>query len=173
MPPNKPLQSGDETRERICEAVRRQPGIHKSALKEELGLGWGTIVYQLQVLCERGVLRTWSRGRHVHVFPANFAPDRLRWLSALYNAPAAAIITRLAAMPGQSVQVLARTIGVSTRVLRRHIAVLRDEGIVRCDEGLRPRYWLTTEPEGVPIDFQHREPPSAGPDAIRFGLYAR
>lgn len=151
-------RDGARTRKRICDAVRRQPGIHKSALTEELGLGWGTISYQLRLLCQQGTLRSWSRGREVRVFPANFPPDRLRWLSALHNAPAAAIITRLADRPGQGVQGLARAMDVSARVLRRHLSMLRDEGIVRRGEGLPARYWLTSDPEGMPATSTEPDP---------------
>lgn len=133
-------RDGAATRDRIIDVVREDPGVHKSELCRRLGLGWGTVSYHVRVLEKERRLRSWSRGREVHVFPARVPDGQMRWLAALREGMGTSIVETLVRMPDARVKELSGSLGVSRKVIQRHLTVLDEAGVVRHDGSHQPRY---------------------------------
>lgn len=66
------LGRGDATRQRILDAIQEQPGLNKLQVQQELGIGWGTTIYNLEVLADQGLVRFVQDRGHVRIFDAAF-----------------------------------------------------------------------------------------------------
>jgi len=131
------------TRQRVLDRIAREPGIHKSALQRDLGLGWGTISYHLEGLRRAGLVKSLTRGRQVRIFPAGVPESQMRWLAALREDVPQGIVGRLAQDPGTGLGELAADLGVSRRLIRRHLTSLAEDGIVAAGPfGVEPGFRL-------------------------------
>ncbi|MHB8632845.1 MAG: ArsR family transcriptional regulator [Thermoplasmatota archaeon] len=137
------MKEGPATRDLVLGLVEREPGIHKSALKRELGLGWGTISYHLEMLRRRGAIKMRAQGRQVGVFPSRVPDGHMPWLAALREAVPQGILTRLAERPEARIDELSEDLGLSRRIVRRHLTDLTAQGLVRGPLGVsRNRFRL-------------------------------
>lgn len=134
---------GDRAREHILRIVSEQPGVHKSALCRSVGLGWGTVSYHLRLLERTRQLQTFNDRRETFVFPAAIPEDRLRSLAAVRKGSGEAIASVLQQKPGSRQHEICQALGLPRKLIRRHLAVLRNEGLVTSQGDRRARYTVT------------------------------
>lgn len=130
--------NGEAARDRIVEAVRREPGIHPSALKDRVNLSWSTVRYHLRILSVAKKIHLVKEDREVRAFPLETPPAHRRWLAALRDDDATRVLGRLLQHPSQSVPQLGDALGLSHKVIRRSLTNLEDSGLVVRRGDLRP-----------------------------------
>lgn len=136
------MRNGEASRQRILDLVTRNPGATKSQICRELNLGWGTVSHHLAVLRRQEVLTSYAVGKEVRVFAAAIGDRQARYLAVLGDGPAAGIVAELRDNPGSRLVDLCEALGVSRKVIRRHLTVLGGEGILVRSGEARPRYAL-------------------------------
>lgn len=133
-------RDGDATRRRLLAIIRDRPGIHKAGLCEESGLAWGTVHYHLRVLERARTVVIDAGRREARIFPDG-TPERHRaWLGALRNPDSPRILGELQDAPGQGVTDLSRRLGLSPKVVRRHLDRMHRRGLVERTDDRRPEY---------------------------------
>lgn len=159
---------GQGTRQRVLERIEKTPGIHKSALQRDLGLGWGTVSYHLEQLRRAGRIKSLVRGRQVRLFPAGIPEAHMRWLSALREDVPQGILGRLAQEPGTGLAALADDLGVSRRLIRRHLTNLAQDGLVAPGAfGVEPGFRV--EDPNMLEGLRRHLPSDAGPKGMPHG----
>ncbi len=129
--------------------MEQQPGIHKSALCRSIELGWGTVSHHLRVLEQTKQIQMVTMAREVHVFPSGVPEQHMRWLATLRQGAGGAIVGALRGHPGAGLKELSEALGASRKVIRRHLTLLDEQGLVRQDGNHRPRYSLTSRIDSV------------------------
>lgn len=149
------------TRDHLLALIEREPGLHKTALCEATGLAWGTVDYHLRLLSRAGRVTMARIGRETRCFPGQLAPPHESLLATLTSGPATRIALALRHMPGQGVGALSEQLGLSAKVVRRHLLRLLDHGLLERAGFHRPRYQL--RPGAEPLLDQaggaFRQPP--------------
>ncbi len=152
------MTRGAPTRQAVLDRITQNPGIHKSALQRELGLGWGTISYHLDVLRRQGHVKTMPQGRQLRVFPMAVPDEHMRWLSALREEVPQGILSSLAEKPGACIEEITADLGLSRRAVRRHLNLLAAQGLVNASQGLaRDRFWID-EGQDLVRNLRERDP---------------
>lgn len=134
------MKRGDETRDRLLEVIQDVPGINKLELCQRTGLGWGTVFRHVKILEERGDLEVLRDGRATQIFPAAVPPEQRRWLTALHDDEAEALLEEIQKRGEGRTQELAGDLGISRKVVRRHLSVLCDAGLLRRSDDYHPRF---------------------------------
>lgn len=135
-------RDGDATRDRIESLVRQEPGLHKSALCRELGLGWGTVGHHLRILRSQGRLHSVREGRELRIYPAGVPADDMRLMVMLRDDTALEILQHLNDQPGGRLTDIARALGLSRKVVRRHLDNLEVEELVQPRGEFQRRYHI-------------------------------
>lgn len=136
-------KSGDAARSLIMKVVAEKPGVHKSELCRQVGLGWGTVSYHLRLLEKTRRLQTVTGTREVRVFPGNVPEARTKALAALQGESGHAVADMLADRPGSRQSDICRALGASRKLIRRHLEALQREGLVTAEGNRRARYLPT------------------------------
>lgn len=157
-------------RERIVDLVARRPGLPVAQLREQLGIGWGTIYHHLVKLGEEGALHTVVVGRRRLLFAASFEEDLhvVKARAHLRGRTAARIAQAIAEHGPVSVTVLAERLGESPRTLYYHVGHLLDHGLVTSSPrmryfGLRAAPLLLALLPGAPSPPAPADGDAAGP----------
>lgn len=144
----RPQMRGQETRAAILTAVEMEPGIHQTALCQNLGIGWGTVTYHIHILQSQGRIRARRDGpRTLRLFPAEAGERMMRWIGALRND--AELIMALHEKPGAGVCELAEMLSRDRKLIRRHLDLMDKDGIIVVAGGRRAKYRLA--PSVVPL----------------------
>lgn len=130
--------AANSSRERLLALIRDRPGLHKSALCHETGLAWGTVDYHLRLLERGNLVSRHSVGRTTRLFPAGLR-ERQSVLATLADHAAARILAAVREAP-QRMGSLSDHLGLSPKVVRRHVARLLHEGLLLRDGDHRPVY---------------------------------
>lgn len=136
-------RTGDFARRMIMKVVEEHPGVHKSELCRQVGLGWGTVSYHLRLLERARRLQTVSGKREVRVFLGNIPQERMKALAALQGEGGQAVAGLLADRPGVRQADICRALGASRKLIRRHLEVLQKEGLITSEGNRRARYLPT------------------------------
>lgn len=140
------------TRQRLLALVAEQPGINKSRLCTRLGVAWGTVAYHVHILASAGLVDVESVGREVNLFPRGLAEGQRRLLKALRDPAAVQVVEALGAVREASLQGLSTQLGLSRKVVRRHLAQLLAAGLVQDKGTRRARYALVASPRPIGND---------------------
>lgn len=137
------MTRGSRTRQAVLDCIVRSPGIHKSELQRQLGLGWGTVSYHLDVLRRDGRVKMMERGRQVALFATDVPDEHMRWLAALRSDVPNGILHHLAQRPQARIEEMVVDLGLPRRIVRRHLRDLAQQGLVSEPQGLlRNRFSL-------------------------------
>lgn len=136
------------TRRELWEHISENPGLSKSELARLAGLGWGTVVYHLDRLSEKGQVEFHEDRGRVRVFPAGLPDQEQRWLSALNDDLSTHIIREIKQEQAARTYRLAASLGTSRKVIRRHLANLEEAGVVRRDARNPMKYRLQPSAKG-------------------------
>ena len=143
MPPSDATsRDGEATRQRLLALIRDSPGVHKSALCDASSLAWGTVDYHLRLLVRAGQVTLARAGRQTKVFPGRLSEERERLLATLAREPTARIAGALKERPDQGLGALVDRLGLSPKVVRRHIVRLLEHGLLERAGRHRPLYRL-------------------------------
>lgn len=123
-------QAAAVKRQEIIDLVRANPGIHKSLICRQLELSWGTATHHVQQLEKQGILRSYTSGRELRLFYFDVPPQQLTWIAQLQNDVKAAIVELLQESPSLGAAELSEALGISAKVIRRHLTSLVDTGLV-------------------------------------------
>ena len=169
----KKSRDGERNRELLIQAIHRHPGIHKSALCRENGWAWGTVSYHIQILERLGEVKSVTHGKEVRYFPREMPKKHVNWIAALHEGVGASILNALenrdAEGNGSSLKDLSGALGRSRKVIRRHLAILNEEGLTRARGRVQPRYQidpnavLELESSGLIIRGEGSPPPPPRP----------
>lgn len=152
-------RNGHETRERILDAVRRDPGVNKSDLARRLGHSWGTMSHHIQRLTRQGQVRAFRDGRSLLLYPADVPVSHLRQLAALQGEVPVKIMDLLA-KGERGIQELADLLEASRKSVRRALQHMDEAGLVGRGPGLHGKFYLR-EPRWNDIVDRYAPP---GPD---------
>lgn len=134
-------RNGRETRARIMEAVRRDPGVNKSDLARRLGHSWGTMSHHVQRLTRQGQVRAFRDGRSLLLYPADIPGSHLRQLAALQGEVPVKIMGLLSECE-RGIQELVGLVGSSRKVVRRTLQHMDEAGLVGRGPGLHGKFYL-------------------------------
>ena len=140
------IQGLSPTRQRLLALVAAQPGINKSRLCAGLGVAWGTVAYHVHILATSGLIDVEAVGREVNLFPRGLSESQRRLLKALREPTALQVVEALGLVRETGLQDLSAQLGVSRKVVRRHLAQLLQAGLVQDKGTRRARYALVAAP---------------------------
>jgi predicted transcriptional regulator len=159
------VRNGQRTRERILEALRRQPGMNTSELRAEVGLAWATAAYHLKVLQRQGFVHLEPKRRGHLCFPIDIPAHYRGLVWALRDPDTARVIAALLNGHAMGISQLSNSLGLSEQSVRTRLANLHGNGLVVKRGELRPRFSLHP---GIPTEFLgHGEGDPTGSDSER------
>jgi DNA-binding transcriptional ArsR family regulator len=139
------FRDGEATRVRIQAEVATSPGINVRQLCQRLDLAWSTVAYHLGVLRHRQAIHVSKDGRDLHLFSGDVPQGVRAALRVLRDDDAERVLTAILQTPNQGVYWLSAHLGLSHKVIRKHLGRLRDAGLVEKLGEYRPRYRSTEE----------------------------
>ena len=139
------FRDGEATRVRIQAAVAASPGINVRQLCQRLELAWSTVAYHLGVLRHRQAIHVVKDGRDLQLFAGDVPQGVRSALRVLRDDDAERVLAEVLANPNQGVYGLSASLGMSHKVVRKHLTRLRDAGLVEKLGEYRPRYRSTVE----------------------------
>ncbi|MDG6224748.1 MAG: winged helix-turn-helix transcriptional regulator [Candidatus Thermoplasmatota archaeon] len=113
-----------ETRKRIVEHLRRNPGAHYSAILGDLGLPHGVLTHHLNMLESQELVFS-KQDRHYR----RFYVDGMYMTGPLILGTQKAILDEIRRSPGRSQSEVARKLGISRMVVYYHITELEKMGL--------------------------------------------
>jgi DNA-binding transcriptional ArsR family regulator len=134
------------TRQRLLALVAAQPGINKSRLCAGLGVAWGTVAYHVHILATAGLVEVEAVGREVNLFPRGLSEGQRRLLKVLREPTALQVVEALGLVRETGLQDLSAQLGVSRKIVRRHLVQLLEAGLVQDKGTRRARYALVASP---------------------------
>jgi predicted transcriptional regulator len=132
-------------RNRILDAIRSDPGVHRSHLAETLGLSWGTVGYHIKRLqSDQLISQLPHRGRTVF-FDAGLDIDEALRLSSLKDAASITVARSLQTHHAAQIHALVAELGLSRKVVRRVLEDLQGRGMVGREDGLRGKFFWVAD----------------------------
>lgn len=138
-----------ETRRRLYEAVRAQPGIGAREVQRAAAMGWGETVYHLDRLTDSGLIHRERSGHQDHYFAADVPLGDRGLLRLVRSESARRLLVALLEQPGATVPDLENRTGLSTGRLSVHLRRLVGTGIVRTGRNGRLRTFEVADRERV------------------------
>lgn len=160
------------TRQRLLALVAAHPGINKSRLCDGLGVAWGTVAYHVHILANAGLVDVEAVGREVNLFPRGLSESQRRLLKALREPAALQVLEALGTVRETGLQELSTQLGVSRKVVRRHLAQLLEAGVIQDKGTRRARYALAGAPRPLSMAAPDRaaaRPTAAPAGGLMFG----
>ena len=137
-----------ETRTRIALHVKRNPGVHFSALVRELDFASGQVQYHTRKLVAAGELVREEVYGKTHFFEPGFEPWERRLLALFRRETARGIIGYLLENGDAPPAEVADALSIARSTLEWHLDRLVDERVVRKNRDIRNRVTLSiADPE--------------------------
>ena len=121
--------------------VCASPGISKSDLLRQAGIGWGTVSHHLRVLCKQGRIRIEPLASRTVVLPAGHPLDGFT-AGLLRAAETAAILAYVKAHPGVGIQEICGALRLSRKVVMARLSGARQVGLVTRSDAFRGAYHM-------------------------------
>ncbi len=118
------------TRGEIYGFIQANPGIHLTAIKENLGLANGVLAYHLKVLVREEFIVVRREGGYKRFYPRDMKVPRKR---VHFTRLQLDIVEKLHLHPGLTQAALARMLGESKQVINYNISVLLAADVVRVE----------------------------------------
>lgn len=129
-----------EKRRMIYEAIVEQPGLHKSELCRRMNLAWGTVAHHLGALRRRGLIRYVKIAGRMHVAPASDVQGHR--LSRAMLLPHSKTILDMLSRGPLGPTAIAADLQLGHKLVRSHLEMLVEDGLVETDNAYHPRYWV-------------------------------
>lgn len=143
-----------DLRRRVLEVVRRDPGVCASAVADEVGAAWGTVLYHLDTLEDTGYVVSMKHGRHRRYFERGGTPTGAREaLATLQRDTTAEVYETVREDPGLSQQEIADQVGLTPQALAWHMDRLVEVGLVEKERDGRRKLHYASNPgdDGPPL----------------------
>ena len=137
-----PTPQGDETRRRIMDAVRNNPGIHKKEIRGAVGMGWGTIEYQVVALRKAKLLQLHNYRGETNCFDIGVPEEEVRWFQGLRVRHAREIIRVLDKEGELRAHVIADGLEKSRKIIRNSLKHMHNRTLVSKRGGRNALYGL-------------------------------
>lgn len=134
------LRNGKETRRRIAELVAYFPGIHVSEISVRLGLAWSTVDYHVRQMERKSIIDLQKDSRELRAFPRGLPSHERAWLVALRDDDACRILRTLLERPDLGITSLSAGLDLSKKVIKHHLGIFVDTGLLRREGEFRPRF---------------------------------
>jgi len=118
------------TRGQIYGYIKANPGVHLTAIKENLGLANGVLAYHLKVLIREEFIVARREGGYKRFYPRDMKVPRKR---VHFTRLQLDIVERLSMHPGTTQATLARMLGESKQVINYNVGVLVAAGVIRVE----------------------------------------
>jgi predicted transcriptional regulator len=118
------------TRGEIYGFIKANPGIHLTAIKENLGLANGVLAYHLKVLIREEFIVARREGGYKRFYPRDMRVPRKR---VHFTRLQLDMVEKLSMHPGSTQASLARMLGESKQVINYNVGVLVAAGVVRVE----------------------------------------
>jgi DNA-binding transcriptional ArsR family regulator len=118
------------SRQRLLSLVREKPGMNLLEAQAALGIGWGTLIHHVARLESEGFLVSDKANGHRLFAAGSFSPaDRAR-VGLAASPQRTKILEYLVANPGAQQKEVCEALGLSASVASKHLAKLREGGLV-------------------------------------------
>jgi hypothetical protein len=137
------------TRERIYQVVCAEPGLNLSRIVDQLGIGWGTAAYHVQILKRQARVRELRFLNRVCFFPAEDHQEDKQLQTVLLRQPNyREVMQVLESSPGLSQREVASRTGHARQYISRLVAKMERAGLVRAEPSRTGRryYPLAAQP---------------------------
>ena len=131
-----------ETRDRVLDLVRSEPGVSKSEIARRLGIGWGTVGYHLHRLQKHRLLRIHDTGYRTLVVPSMHGEEAASVFAALREPVNQDLLQSVHEAGDAGLMELADEHGLSRKVVRRRLGQLMQAGLLERQAGHRGRFML-------------------------------
>ena len=137
-----------DSRRRIYDCIRKNPGAHLREVARSLDLPLGTALYHLDYLSQNELIVVRRDGRYKRFFVKHML-GRLEkdYVSAFHHAVPRRIALVLLARGKRTQRELCEEVGVSRSTLSFHVNNLVEKGILKCDELWPENYYSVADPE--------------------------
>src|SRR5688500_5995596 len=122
-------RDGPATRARIVETVAQHPGASKSEVCRLTGLSWGTVSHHLAVLAREGAVVSKPAGSAVRFRLPGVTSQQALIVRLLSGDIPLRLVEELAGRPGLRLRDLTLALGVSRKIIRRHLMTLEEAGV--------------------------------------------
>jgi DNA-binding transcriptional ArsR family regulator len=138
-----------ESRRRVYEYVRMNPGVHIRAMERDLRLGLGNLRYHLQLLQEASLVVCLRRGKRRVYFSWDVAAQDRLPLALLREPNMRAILGHLVELGEEELEGVKRILGVSKSTAWAYLQRLVEAGLVVKGIGSVPERYALRDPEAV------------------------
>jgi predicted transcriptional regulator len=147
-----------ETRRRIYEAVRVQPGVAGREVERLTGLARGETVYHLERLSQAGLLHREPSGHQDHYFVASVPIGDRTLLRLARSASARRLMVAMLELPHRTVPQLREKTGLSQARISVHMRRLLETGIAEAGrEGRLKTFSIADRPRVLRLLVTYRE----------------
>lgn len=149
-----------DTRERIADRIRAEPGIHFNALVRRLDLAPGQVQYHLQrLLRDDGLVEEPLYGR-THYYPATYDAWDRRVLALLRRETVTDVVSYLLEQGPTSPDTVADDLGIARSTLEWHLDRLTEQDLVTKERDAHNRVTLTLAQPTETVRLLHEADPT-------------
>jgi predicted transcriptional regulator len=159
------------TRGEIFGFIKANPGVHLTAIKENLDLANGVLAYHLKVLIREEFVITRREGGYKRFYPHDMRVPRKR---VHFTRLQLDMVEKLSLHPGLTQTALARMLGESKQVVNYNLRVLIAAEVVRVEkDGSSTKCYVQKKgiiktTDGKDVEIDEDETPSSTPSPVRW-----
>ncbi|GAB7015376.1 winged helix-turn-helix transcriptional regulator [Methanogenium cariaci] len=136
----------NDTRQKIYECIRKNPGIHLRGIVKETNVSLGTLRYHINQLCKNHNLAILEGKGHTHYFEnsGTYSVSQQNVLKHMRNATTRNILEVLAANPSATRKDIAESLGIAGSTITWHMKRLEEDGVIAIrNEGRFVQYHIS------------------------------
>lgn len=135
-----------ETRQEMYDLIRDEAGISMQEIADEVGCGWGTVVYHLEKLEDEGFVTSEHTGGRRRFFAAGeVEPDDKDAVGVLRQDTPRAIMAYLLEHPGANQSELTEALDIAASTASKHLGRLEEAGLVDRERDWRKVHYRPAE----------------------------
>lgn len=131
-------------RGQVFGAIRTQPGVNFTAIRDTLSLSNGSLSYHLRILELAGFIRSEHEGFYKRFYPAD-AHTAGNGEGLVRSALQSRLLHLIRQRPGAPQRDLARETGVTQQAVSYNLRILQDQGLLEAQGGRRSRRYLVLD----------------------------
>jgi DNA-binding MarR family transcriptional regulator len=135
-----------ETRQEMYDLIREEAGISMQEVADEVGCGWGTVVYHLEKL-EDGdfVVSERTGGRRRFFAAGDVEPDEKDAVGVLRQETPKRIVAQLLRDPGTNQSELCEALDIAASTASKHLGRLEEAGLVERERDWRQVHYYPAD----------------------------
>jgi DNA-binding transcriptional ArsR family regulator len=138
------------TRRLILAAIESQPGCTKAEICRTTGLSWGSVSHHIRRCTRLGHVRAIKTDRKVFLYLPTIHSDQMTMMRLLRNDVVQRLVSEVRGHPGTGINALSRSLDVSRKIIRRHLADLVYAGVMERSADYRPKFRVVH----MPVDLE-------------------